>query len=174
MKNGSGEFKHRRQVDGGALGVGCVWWKFCSPPRPWGDERAKLDWRILLRFVSPRCAGSGEHRWLEFHELTPEATTCRHAARATKRATDSEQRRRCKASGRNDLTTTVPPNRRYTRSDKWLAHCPRSRFGLVSICRSSNLLNLGDFHQATPTLPLVCFAHWGGRFWCVAWGCLRC
>ena len=40
-------------------------------------------------------------------------------------------------SGRNDLTTTVPPNRRYTRSNKLLAHCPRSRSGLVSICRSS-------------------------------------
>ena len=88
--------------------------------KEWGDERAKLDWRILLRFMSPRCAGYGEHGWLEFHGLTPEATTCRRAARAMKRVIDAEPRR-----------------------------CPDS-------------FNFRGFHQATPTLPLVRCAHWGG------------
>jgi hypothetical protein len=47
------------------------------------DEKAKLDWWILSRFVSPRCAGSVECNCLRFHGLTPEVTTFRRAARAT-------------------------------------------------------------------------------------------
>ncbi len=63
-----------------------------SLPRRCGDEILEQVWWVLLRFVSPRCAGFEGCDWLKFHGLTPEAMSLRRAARATKCATNTEQR----------------------------------------------------------------------------------
>ena len=34
-----------------------------------GDEKAEVVWWIVLRFVWPRCVGSGKCNWLEFRGL---------------------------------------------------------------------------------------------------------